>query len=62
MTDNEPIYCPFCGNDFIEVMQTETGTWGVYCDFCNANLYGYKTREGAIHQWNHRFKPDEEGR
>ena len=62
MTDKEPICCPFCGNDFTEVMRGSTGTWGVYCDFCNANIYGYKTREAAVNQWNHRYSPDEERR
>lgn len=60
--DEAPDSCPLCGNNYVEVLQAETGTWGVCCDFCNANIYGYKTRETAVKQWNHRHRPDMEGR
>lgn len=61
MTDKEPIYCPFCGNENPYV-EGGGGSWGVYCDFCNAKVTSYKTREAAVKQWNHRYRPDEEGR
>ena len=57
-TDGEqPAYCPFCGNEHAEVYG-EGDSWGVYCDFCNASVDGYMTREAAVRQWNHRYKPD----
>lgn len=59
MTDKEPIYCPFCGNDYPEVTEEYSGGWGVYCDFCNASVTGYKSREAVVKQWNHRYSPDE---
>lgn len=62
MTDKEPIYCPLCGNEYPEVTEEYSGGWGVYCDFCNASVTGYKTREAAVKQWNHRYRPDEERR
>ena len=64
MTDNEttPRYCPFCGNDYPEALEEPGGAWGVFCDFCNASITGYKTRAGAVKQWNHRVKREEEGR
>ena len=56
MTDKEPIYCPFCGNE--EPLVKGGGySWGVYCDLCNATIKGYKTRETAVNQWNRRFDP-----
>ena len=54
-----PIYCPLCGNNHPYVEHYDLLGWGVYCDFCNCEIHGYKTREGAVRQWNHRFKPDE---
>lgn len=57
---NDPKYCPFCGNEHAEVIGEEGGTWGVYCDFCNASVEGYVSKEAAIRSWNHRFKPDKE--
>ena len=35
-------YCPFCGNEHVEVFDDETKGWTVYCDFCNCTLWGYK--------------------
>lgn len=61
-TYREPLYCPFCGNDYPEVAEEYSGAWGVFCDFCNASVTGYKTREAAVKQWNHRYRPDEERR
>ena len=55
--EDEPIYCPFCGNDNPELYESGD-TWGVYCDFCNASIEGYATRTAAVRQWNHRYKPD----
>lgn len=52
-------YCPFCGNEHAEVID-EGGTWGVYCDFCNANVTGYISAEAAVKTWNHRYKPEKE--
>lgn len=56
---DEPIYCPLCGNESPEVFEDEGGAWSVYCNFCNCNLYGYKTRAAAVKQWNHRYKAAE---
>ena len=56
----EPIFCPFCGNDFIEAIEEPGGTWGVRCNFCNGNVTGYKTRQYAVSQWNHRYNHKEE--
>lgn len=57
-TDEEPdlpIYCPLCGNNSPYIEYYDGSGWGVYCSFCGCNIHGYKTREGAISQWNHRY-------
>lgn len=62
MTDKEePIYCPLCGNEHAAADYSDLFGWGVYCGFCNCNIHGYETREGAVRQWNHRFTPDNGG-
>lgn len=54
----EPIYCPFCGEEK-PIVKKSGRSWGVYCDSCNANIKGARTREVAILRWNYRFKPFE---
>ena len=56
----EPIYCPFCGNEHAEALEEPGGTYGVYCGFCNANLTGYTSKAAAVKQWNHRYAPAKE--
>ena len=56
--EDAPIYCPFCGNDNPEVF-SDGETWGVYCDFCNAEIRGYVSSAAAVKQWNHRYRPED---
>lgn len=55
-----PDRCPFCGNETPYVIETDGGTWGVYCEFCNGQVRGYKTPEDAVRRWDRRYRPDSE--
>lgn len=49
--------CPFCGKKAF-VAKNEYGKWFVLCEGCFAevmDIYG-KGRDGAIEQWNSRYK------
>ena len=56
-TEVKPLPCPFCGNEDIDLVETEWGHPAYYCDVCHA-WGGDEEEEGqsAIQKWNQRIE------
>lgn len=58
--EEEPLPCPFCGGDSIDIFETDFGRsedpyFAVKCESCGA-LVSAEERDAAIAAWNRRMK------
>ena len=55
---SELIYCPFCGNDNVEMESDGHGGWWFFCHKCRADVHmpfiPERRREQCVEQWNTR--------
>ena len=55
----EPIPCPFCGRNDVELQNSFAGSKKPVCMDCGASLHPSRSEEAAIHEWNTRVYPAE---